>query len=248
MKRLLVVERFRKTTKKTEILRFLVEYGHFVEIPNSGDPHSKNFKHAVWVNTKSHSLQPNETVLESARIRITDTPSGEIIGFFSSVKDYIEELNRFYGRANIKVTRLSTMKVLFLDIDGVLNTYPIGKKHWRLNPALVAKLKDSVEKHNAVIVLTSSWRQYDFPARTFKSLSDAGWSNPPIIGKTKRMDNRGEEILQWLSENPITNSYIVLDDELDSLVPPITNIVQSDRSIGITDKEIARMDEIWKAV
>lgn len=135
------------------------------------------------------------------------------------------------------------MKVVFLDIDGVLLPYPIGKEHWKLSPKLVAKLREFVESSGAFIVISSSWRQYDFPRRTAQSFAEAGWKNPPIIGKTSSMGNRGKEILKWLSENPV-ESYIILDDEISDLNPPLTNIVQPDRFIGITDKEISRMEKI----
>lgn len=137
------------------------------------------------------------------------------------------------------------MKVLFLDIDGVLIPYPIGKKRWDLNPALVGKLKKAVERLDAVIVISSAWRQYDFPKRILRSFALAGWKNPPIIGKTPYLNSRGEEILRWLIENPTTQSYIILDDTTFDLLPPLRNIIQTDSKVGITDKEILQMDEIW---
>ncbi|GEM_PF-6653999 len=137
------------------------------------------------------------------------------------------------------------MKIVFLDIDGVLIPYPIGRNRWNLNPILVGKLKRLVKKHKASIVLSAACRQYDFPRRIRRSFSEAGWKNPPIIGKTPRLDNRGEEILDWLSKNPAVGTYIIIDDTTFDLLPPLTNIIRTDSKIGISDEDVALIDEIW---
>lgn len=53
------------------------------------------------------------------------------------------------------------MRIVFLDIDGVLNTpaTPKSTKESRIvDPVLLARLNKSLQATNAVVVLTSTWR------------------------------------------------------------------------------------------
>jgi hypothetical protein len=108
------------------------------------------------------------------------------------------------------------MKVIFLDIDGVLNCdktpnprgfpYIVDKK-------LLARFKKLLQRTGAKVVLSSTWRCDPvglFAARHY---------GVPFIDvcPDKRRSSRCKELLAWLKAHPKVTRYIVLDDEDDEL-------------------------------
>lgn len=123
------------------------------------------------------------------------------------------------------------MKVIFLDIDGVLNStrsaaalggmpWPGLKKErdWHLfDPVAVGLLRRACEKTGAVCVLSSSWRAH---------LDDAGLQDlaqrlgVQIIDRTRETrgaEIRGVQIAEWLQAHPEVDTYVILDDDSDML-------------------------------
>jgi HAD domain in Swiss Army Knife RNA repair proteins len=95
------------------------------------------------------------------------------------------------------------MKVIFLDVDGVLNTYesgfggfmPGGAEEYTTEQLLwdyncVKRLRRIVEATDAKIVVSSFWRK-DFPAvHEFpKFFTTYAWSSAPVIGQTPDFDD-----------------------------------------------------------
>ena len=126
-------------------------------------------------------------------------------------------------------------KIIFLDIDGVLNTtktyeetHGVRKIYNKLikennDLDLMIKLqlleidynkliilKEIINKTNAKIVITSSWRLLRIYPLIEDYLIKFGL---PIIGTTKKLKNRGEEIADYCNENNVKN-YIIIDDEV----------------------------------
>jgi HAD domain in Swiss Army Knife RNA repair proteins len=108
------------------------------------------------------------------------------------------------------------MKIIFSDIDGVLNcrrTPNPRKFPYIAEPRLVARLHAVLERTKAQIVLTSTWR-YD-PAGLF---SAKHWGIPFIdITPDLPKEPRSNEILAWLRDHPGVTRFVVLDDEDDAL-------------------------------
>ena len=108
------------------------------------------------------------------------------------------------------------MKVIFLDIDGVLNcktTSNPRKLPYVVDPVLLRRFTRLVETTAADVVLSSTWR-YD-PAGLF---SARHWGIPftdviPDLPEQPRRD----EILAWLKEHPRVERFAVIDDEDDEL-------------------------------
>ena len=105
------------------------------------------------------------------------------------------------------------MKVIFLDIDGVLNckkTPNPRKLPYMVDRRLLARFKRLLKRTRAKVVLTSTWR-YD-PAGLF---SAKRWGIP-FISVTPDMPKRPrhDEIRAWLKKHP---QVIVIDDEDDGL-------------------------------
>ncbi|MDF9825634.1 hypothetical protein M2475_002033 [Breznakia sp. PF5-3] len=119
------------------------------------------------------------------------------------------------------------MKVVFLDIDGVLNSYKYmekpfvlkGKNYHFIDKKNIANLKEIINKTNAVIVLSSTWRLsfYDDLTSNNKmgealiyALKEANlslYAMTPYNGI-----DRYQEIQEWLLEHPEVSTYIILDD------------------------------------
>jgi len=108
------------------------------------------------------------------------------------------------------------MKVIFLDIDGVLNcakTPNPRKLPYVVDPKLLRRFERLVERTKAKVVLASTWR-YD-PAGIF---SARHWGIrfidviPDMPGRPRR-----DEILAWLKHHPRVKRFAVIDDEDDEL-------------------------------
>jgi hypothetical protein len=85
------------------------------------------------------------------------------------------------------------MKVLFLDINGVLSLGYSGK----LDDEAIQVLKNIVEQTGCHIVLASSWRgSPKRVARVEEALRQHGI--PALIGTTGHLGDRGAEILSWV--------------------------------------------------
>ena len=108
------------------------------------------------------------------------------------------------------------MKVLFLDIDGVLNKATTkerigGDSIWAgmhgLDAKLVKLLLDWLKAHSeVVVVLSSTWR---LDGRLVDIIEKAGI---PLHAVTLSMDGRQREIETWLAGNPQVEAYAILDD------------------------------------
>jgi hypothetical protein len=128
------------------------------------------------------------------------------------------------------------MKVIFLDIDGVLNckSTPNPRKFpYVVDPKLLNRLEWLLEQSGAKVVLSSTWR-YD-PAGLFS----AKHSGIPFVDVIPDMPKkpRRDEILTWLKGHPDVQRFVVIDDEDDELdqLP----LFQPSARSGLTD-DIAR--------
>ena len=112
------------------------------------------------------------------------------------------------------------MKVIFLDVDGVLNSDEYIDKINKLNVNTIKRkvsvnkiglLKQAVDATGARVVLTTSWR-YRRDGFLLKSLlSKYGI----LADSTPFLDNkRGLEINKYLLDNPSVDRYVILDDEI----------------------------------
>lgn len=112
------------------------------------------------------------------------------------------------------------MKVIFLDIDGVLNSDEYFDKisnldiqgiEQEIDIEKVKLLREAINETGAKVVLSSSWR-YTRKGQQLKELL----SNYEIyVDSIPFIQNeRGLEIKQWLSENQCIEDFVILDDEL----------------------------------
>ena len=127
------------------------------------------------------------------------------------------------------------MKVIFLDIDGVLNhenhynwlyntdePTPLQREHpySEFNPNSVKELNRILDETNAKLVISSSWRLDGIPVlqNIFKHIGlyhkifDV---TPSLSYKYNTTLCRGKEIDYWLSKHPEVTRYVILDDDTD---------------------------------
>ena len=135
------------------------------------------------------------------------------------------------------------MKVIFLDIDGVLNTSDtfkrrkkIYKKIGVLIPRLdffrIRYLKEIVKNTEAKIVITSSWKKSKNDMRELKYIFDL--FNLNIYGVTLNCIDgiRSNEIIDFLNKHNV-DSFVILDDESCDLIGLEEHLVKT-RNYGQT--------------
>jgi len=167
------------------------------------------------------------------------------------------------------------MKVLFLDIDGVLNN-----DHRHIDPSLCAKVERVLDATGAVIVLSSAWRNlieaqmgtpkhYDearallvgngMTERLFEAIIsqtpnmtewNADEGEPLMVGGER--GHRAREILHWLDNWPYKfniSAWAVVDDMglwVDGL--PLGHTVITSGRTGITDGDADELIRILSLV
>lgn len=132
------------------------------------------------------------------------------------------------------------MKVLFLDIDGVLNShrtayafggfpFDVDKHRDRFDEVAVALIRNVVTAAGATIVLSSSWRTDRDWERIGKGL------RLPITDRTPYMHPgpRGEEIAAWLRDHPEVERYAIVDDDADMLDEQLPFFVKTPHEDGL---------------
>ena len=152
------------------------------------------------------------------------------------------------------------MKVIFLDIDGVLNSEESAKKGIHIDSNMVLRLKAIMEATGAKIVISSTWR-----IRTsIKTLEELFWAtglghhSRKIIDVTpqpRRNDMyagtdrgviRGDEIAQWLKENPEVEKYIIIDDDSDFHDDQKEHFIQTTWKHGLLEEHVQEAIELLK--
>lgn len=163
------------------------------------------------------------------------------------------------------------MKIIFLDIDGVLNstTSDIVRNHLKNNEEMnyVAKenfdlLKVLVDESKSHIVISSTWRKDSYflenacgeenIVKKFQDFfSSQGWGNAPIIGITPNLSGfRGEEVATYLdkiSKVEIIEDYIVLDDDSDFILTELKDLdlIKLDRMKIYSTQDMNQKSSYW---
>jgi hypothetical protein len=154
-------------------------------------------------------------------------------------------------------------KVIFLDIDGVLNTKwwytqmdrntPKDKYGYAFDPRSVANLKKILDNTRADIVISSSWKSFGLseleemwqdrglPGKligiTPNSVSDEMLLNADL-DHMELFHIRGMEIKEWLDKHGKNVSHYVIIDDMDNfLLDQKSHFVQTDPEVGITEED-----------
>ncbi len=151
------------------------------------------------------------------------------------------------------------MKILFLDVDGVLNSV-----HWyntRPDEPIMGRRdelytmidSDAMDRLNRIIVetkcrlvLSSSWRAMD-PISMINAALRMRGCDTYLFGITPSLGSpRGEEIQVWLNmAEPSVDGFVILDDDSD-MVHLSHRLVQTTWEAGLQDEHVARAIEMLK--
>lgn len=127
------------------------------------------------------------------------------------------------------------MKIIFLDVDGVLNTsktfkrvYDLfkntGKKELEIDLFRLEYLKQIIDETGAKTVLSSSWRRFfDKIDNKIIPLNEKGRSFYNLLNNygieiydklnNELCNSREKLIIEWLSKRDDVESFIMIDDE-----------------------------------
>lgn len=131
--------------------------------------------------------------------------------------------------------------LIFLDIDGVLNSLPFH--NWNgelpLEEDKIEMLNNLLGEVDAALVISSSWRKWKSLDLFKREFSEAGFDySERIVNKTPALPRniRSEEIKLYLKDRSY-ESYVAIDDRdlnnIDIDASPI-NLVQTDSQAGLT--------------
>jgi len=125
------------------------------------------------------------------------------------------------------------MKILFLDIDGVLNSHtdfleaehyghPFNHGYTVISSGKLFLLEHIISETGAKIIISSTWRASFSLENIYNMFKERGFTLPRtcIIGKTNqilvkfstRLFDRSKEISDWLDSHPNVDEYAILDD------------------------------------
>ena len=147
------------------------------------------------------------------------------------------------------------MKIIFVDIEGVLISLAAQRLGDQADPACVARLNSLAAEAQAALVVSSTWRSQDPDELT--ALLKTWGVTALIAGVTDDLSyldltspigiRRGDEISQWLDAHPEVDDFVILDDDDDmgSLRP---YLVQTETDQGLTDDQATRAALLLRAV
>lgn len=134
------------------------------------------------------------------------------------------------------------MKVIFLDVDGVLNH---GKQIEKVEDNKIELLNQIVKRTNAEIVLSSDWRYWldtddEDVILLERKLGSVGidiMSSTPIT----KHGYRGAEIYQWINEwaGEKIEKFVILDDR-DDMKPYMNRLIQTSFNLGLQEKHVKK--------
>ena len=129
------------------------------------------------------------------------------------------------------------MKIIFLDVDGVLNSVQ-DRFSWTIeSDKHLILLACIVRRTDAKIVVSSSWRNCGLLDTLKKRLNDFSMSVFDITGYNKN-GIRGLEIKEWLDNHNNIESFVILDDEVFDIKEHFpNNFVQTSMKVGLQKED-----------
>lgn len=147
------------------------------------------------------------------------------------------------------------MKVIFLDIDGVLNYTDwyvddrnpgnLYGQEADLDPLCIDRIIKICNDTGAKIVISSDWRISWYGTQL--RLGRMGLDENFVIDKTPERiwitlpgydHSRGAEIDDWLSSHPECDNYVIIDDRTDFKDNQMGNFIHINPKIGLTDENM----------
>jgi len=142
------------------------------------------------------------------------------------------------------------MKVLFLDIDGVLNSLEVFEEKDKdllhpLSEEMIGLVNKIVDETKCTVILSSAWRYMGL--EVVQGMLDKHGATFKLAGETPKKDGcRGDEIISWMADNKVHDEQIVIlddDADMDALLP---RLVQTKWQFGLKPEHAQRVIEMLK--
>lgn len=153
------------------------------------------------------------------------------------------------------------MKIIFLDVDGVIKPYNSETPLMSLNSTCTKNLKELLEKTGANIVLSTSWRENPVDLNfLMHQLSKHDINASVIAGSTPIFwglnngaweGSRGHEIESYIKSNLIDiEKFVILDDDTSPLMKDWSELnglfIQTQMSIGFDENKMKQAIDFLK--
>jgi hypothetical protein len=139
------------------------------------------------------------------------------------------------------------MKILFLDIDGVLNSDSWFHKPWTyvdgdhpIDPTLVERVNEIIRGSDCKVVISSAWREH-FDLPDLISILKSKGLEAEVIGKTPRLPygiDRGIEIQAWIDLQDEPPTHIVILDDYEQMAHLEPFLVRTNPEVGVSNKDV----------
>ena len=146
------------------------------------------------------------------------------------------------------------MKIIFLDVNGVLDSFDNNKKNnddrHHFDPNCLENLKYLVDYTDAYIVVSSDWKRNNKAMNNLFQVLEKYELDYRVLGTTPIIEvtndhfthaDRGLEIKTYLENNPC-DSFVILDDIIWDLDELSDNLVLTNPRVGLT------MEDVKKAI
>jgi len=161
---------------------------------------------------------------------------------------------------------MEKIKIIFLDIDGVLRRV----KDTGFNKKSIDNLNDLIRKTDAKIVISSTWRQRGIedvkkflfennvkgeiiditPIFVISKVCGEGFQSS--IRHTSIKSPRGLEIREWLRDyttmDRYVESYVIIDDSGDMMLSQVDNYVKVEQTVGFDSKCLKKAINILNVI
>lgn len=148
---------------------------------------------------------------------------------------------------------MCTKKIVFLDFDGVLNhakwfhaqaglwnSGPIMRDEDHFDPRAVDRLNNLIDRTEAVVVVSSTWRLHLTVDELANLLQRVGFRGK-VFGKTPELPtDRGLEIQAWLELHARPDPHFVILDDNADMAHLSAFLVQTSFAYGLQDEHVAR--------
>lgn len=131
--------------------------------------------------------------------------------------------------------------VLFLDVDGVLNTHPETRG---LMPTQLAELRKIIENCNPSVVVSSDWRHGEDRLQQIRDVLEGmkarfGGITPRVSDTADVGCKRAAEIAGWLAINALPDRFVILDDTTASEFGDLQeHVVQTNPQRGLVESDV----------
>jgi len=148
-------------------------------------------------------------------------------------------------------------KILFLDIDGVLNSeefykneFKTGDRKSRFDSSAISIIKKIIQEYSLEIVISSTWRfgaidllMNELQKNNLIQYVHNDWYTPVI-----HPAHRGTEIKYWLDLHPDVTEYLIIDDDENILEEQKNNFVKTCIQKGLRSEHYNRVRAIFSKV